>query len=75
MKQTKLDLDKECEAGRRLQQEVQESKEWKEQQGRRPFAFALIDADADGWSSWSLDASKHTREALSMPVSLGGFLA
>jgi hypothetical protein len=49
LKQTKLDLDNECEARRRLQQEVQESKEWKEQQGRRPFAVALIDADADGY--------------------------
>ncbi|EWY80022.1 hypothetical protein FOYG_16820 [Fusarium oxysporum NRRL 32931] len=47
--QTKLDLDNECDARRRLQQEVQESREWKERQGRRPFVVALIDADADGY--------------------------
>ncbi|EWZ78377.1 hypothetical protein FOXG_12452 [Fusarium oxysporum f. sp. lycopersici 4287] len=47
--QTKLDLDNECDARRRLQQEVQEGREWKERQGRRPFVVALIDADADGY--------------------------
>uniref|UniRef100_A0A0D2Y836 DUF7923 domain-containing protein n=1 Tax=Fusarium oxysporum (strain Fo5176) TaxID=660025 RepID=A0A0D2Y836_FUSOF len=36
--QTKLDLDNECDARRRLQQEVQEGREWKERQGRRPGA-------------------------------------
>lgn len=49
LKQTKLDLDNECEARRRLQQEVQESRELKERQARRPFAVALIDADADDY--------------------------
>ena len=49
LKQTKLDLDNECDARRRLQQDVQESRELKERQGRRPFVVALIDADADGY--------------------------
>jgi C4-type Zn-finger protein len=47
--QTKLDLDNECKAKRRLQQEVKANKEWKEQQGRRPFVVAVIDADADSY--------------------------
>ena len=45
--QTKLDLDNECEARRRLQHEVQEGRGLAERQGRRPFVVALIDADAD----------------------------
>lgn len=49
LEQTKLDLDSECEARRRLQEEVQESRELKERQTRRPFAVALIDADADDY--------------------------
>ncbi|KAK3339701.1 hypothetical protein B0T25DRAFT_422605, partial [Lasiosphaeria hispida] len=49
LKKTKLDLDSECEARRRLQQEVQESSKWKERHGRRPFVVALIDGDADGY--------------------------
>jgi hypothetical protein len=51
LRQTKLDLDNECEARIRLQQEVQEISEWKERhwQRRRPFVVALIDADADDY--------------------------
>jgi hypothetical protein len=49
LKQAKFDLDNECEGRRRLQQEVQESREWMERQTRRPFAVALIDADADDY--------------------------
>lgn len=49
LKQTKLDLDSEIEVRRRLQEEVLENREWKEQQARRPFAVALIDADADDY--------------------------
>lgn len=45
LKQTKLDLDSECETRRRLQGESQEHREWKERQARSPFAVALIDAD------------------------------
>ena len=46
---TKLDLDSESEARRRLQKEAQENREWKERQERRPFMVAVIDADADGY--------------------------
>jgi hypothetical protein len=46
---TKLDLDSESEARRRLQKEVQENREWKERQDKRPFMVVLIDADADGY--------------------------
>ncbi|KAM0452695.1 hypothetical protein ACHAPV_009314 [Trichoderma viride] len=46
---TKLDLDSESEARRRLQKEVQENREWKERQEKRPFMVVLIDADADGY--------------------------
>ncbi|EHK19667.1 uncharacterized protein TRIVIDRAFT_130980, partial [Trichoderma virens Gv29-8] len=46
---TKLDLDSESDTRRRLQKEVQENKEWKERQEKRPFMVALIDADADGY--------------------------
>ena len=49
LKKTRLDLDSECEARRRLQEEVQERREWEERHGRRPFIIALIDADADGY--------------------------
>ena len=49
LKQTKLDLDNECEERRRLQQEVQEQREWTERQERQPFVVLLIDADADGY--------------------------
>ncbi|VUC26772.1 unnamed protein product [Clonostachys rosea] len=47
--QTKLDLDNEVEARRRLQQEAKTNNEWKEQQERQSFVVALIDADADGY--------------------------
>jgi hypothetical protein len=64
LKQTKFDLDNECEGRRRLQQEVQEIRKRKEQQERRPFAVALIDADADDYvvsrskdtQAWELSA-------------------
>lgn len=46
---TKLDLDSESEARRRLQKEIQENREWKERQEKRPFMVVLIDADADGY--------------------------
>lgn len=46
---TKLDLDSESEARRRLQKEIQEIREWKERQEKRPFMVVLIDADADGY--------------------------
>ncbi|KAK1240176.1 hypothetical protein MKX08_007618 [Trichoderma sp. CBMAI-0020] len=46
---TKLDLDSESEARRRLQKEVQENREWKKRQEKRPFMVVLIDADADGY--------------------------
>lgn len=49
LRQTKLDLDNERSARRRLQQEALNDKEQKERQGRRPFVVALIDADADGY--------------------------
>jgi len=49
LRRTKLDLDSECEARRRLQEEVQGRREWEERHGRRPFVIALIDADADGY--------------------------
>jgi hypothetical protein len=49
LKKTRLDLDSECEARRRLQEEVQGRREWEERHGRRPFVVALIDADADGY--------------------------
>ncbi|KAH7111385.1 hypothetical protein EDB81DRAFT_830063 [Dactylonectria macrodidyma] len=47
LKQTKLELDNEREARNRLRQEVEEIREWKQRQKRRPFVVALIDADAD----------------------------
>lgn len=46
---TKLDLDSESEERRRLQKEIQEIREWKERQEKRPFMVVLIDADADGY--------------------------
>lgn len=49
LRQTKLDLDNERSARRRLQQDALNDKEQKERQGRRPFVVALIDADADGY--------------------------
>ncbi|TQV90301.1 hypothetical protein IF1G_11060 [Cordyceps javanica] len=49
LEQTKLDLDNEREARRRLQQDAQENKDWKEQLESRPHIVALIDADADGY--------------------------
>ncbi|KAH8200805.1 hypothetical protein TruAng_005042 [Truncatella angustata] len=49
LKQTELDLDNEREARRRLQEEVKANSEWKEQQERRPFIVAVIDADADDY--------------------------
>lgn len=70
--QTKLDLDNECDARRRLQQEVQEGREWKERQGRRPFVVALIDADADGYvvSKFAQASLKCSQRLSFMTISL-----
>ncbi len=59
LSKSNLDLDSEVEARRRLQKEVQENREWRERQERRPFMVALIDADADCYvvSSNSVDAN------------------
>ncbi|KID83177.1 C-x8-C-x5-C-x3-H type zinc finger protein [Metarhizium guizhouense ARSEF 977] len=46
LKQAELDLEHERTARRRLQQA---NDLWEERQARRPFAVALIDADADGY--------------------------
>ncbi|KAK2051073.1 hypothetical protein LY76DRAFT_465719, partial [Colletotrichum caudatum] len=47
LKQTKFDLENECDARRRLQDEAQQHRDWREHQSRSRFVVALIDADAD----------------------------
>ncbi|KZL68743.1 ccch zinc finger protein [Colletotrichum incanum] len=47
LKQAKFDLENECDARRRLQEEAQQHRDWRERQSRSPFVVALIDADAD----------------------------
>ncbi|KAG7038450.1 ccch zinc finger protein [Colletotrichum scovillei] len=45
--ETRFDLENECDARRRLQEEAQQHRDWRERQSRSPFVVALIDGDAD----------------------------